>query len=91
MVNDIVSGEMIAIIFENFVSIANDIREGKYDAYISGEDVDILEDFKNRYNWRLAHYYEVGLEDWFFILHIYCLLYKELTENQKFLSKGLRA
>ena len=88
LVNDIVSGEMIAIIFENFVSIANDIREGKYDAYISGEDVDILEDFKNRYNWRLAHYYEVGLEDWFFILHIYCLLYKELTENQKVLKQG---
>lgn len=88
LVNEIVSGEEIAKIFANFVSIANDIREGEYDAYANGEDVAILEDFKNRYNWRLTHYYEIGLEDWFFILHIYCLSHKELSENQKFLKQG---
>lgn len=66
-----ISGDEIARIFIGLSTWANDISDGKYDAIIPDEEKPILKDFKARYNWKLSHYYEVGLEDWLFILHVY--------------------
>lgn len=71
--NGKVSGDEIANIFVHLVKWTNEIVDGKYDSIIPENEKSILEDFKNRYNWKLSNYYEVGLEDWLFILHVYFL------------------
>ena len=76
-----ISGNEIANIFIGLADWANDISEGKYDAIIPDEEKHILEDFKKRYDWKLAHYYEVGLEDWLFILHVYFLKNADISDN----------
>ena len=68
-----ISGEEIAQIFRKLAQWANDIRTGKYDNVIPAEDTRALESFKSRYNWEIANYYDIGLEDWLFILKVfYC-------------------
>lgn len=76
-----ISGDEIAQIFFELAQWTNDITSGKYDDIIPSEDIRVLEDFKSRYNWKLEHYYEVGLEDWLFILHIYFLSYSDIVEE----------
>ena len=76
-----ISGNEIASIFVDLATWANDISGGKYDAIIPDAEKPILEDFKTRYNWKLTHYYEVGLEDWLFILHVYFLQNADIAEN----------
>lgn len=71
--NGEISGDEIAGIFVGLADWANEISEGKYDAIIPEEEKHILKDFKDRYNWKLTHYYEVGLEDWLFILRVFFL------------------
>lgn len=77
----LVSGDEIAQIFFELAQWTNDITSGKYDDIIPVEDVSVLEDFKSRYNWKLEHYYEVGLEDWLFILHVYFLSNSDIVEE----------
>lgn len=79
--NNEISGNDIAFIFKKLAIWANDISGGKYDALIPDDEKPILEDFKRRYNWKLSHYYEVGLEDWLFILHVYFLKYPGTADN----------
>lgn len=76
-----ISGDEIARIFIGLSTWANDISDGKYDAIIPDEEKPILKDFKARYNWKLSHYYEVGLEDWLFILHVYFLQNDDIADN----------
>lgn len=76
-----VSGDEIAQIFFELAQWTNDIASGKYDAIIPAKDIYILEDFKSRYNWKLEHYYEVGLEDWLFILYVYFLSNDDIMEE----------
>lgn len=68
-----VKGDEIATIFLELAKWANDLTSGKYDDIIPVEDMSVLEDFKLRYNRKLEHYYEVGLEDWLFILRVFFL------------------
>ena len=77
--NGEISGQEIANLFSELAKWANDIRNGKYDGLIEEEDIPVLESFKTRYNWELKRYYEVGLEDWFFILHVYFLVNPDLA------------
>lgn len=79
--NDEISGDEIASILFELANWANDISSGKYDEIIPDEEKYILEDFKKRYNWKLTHYYEVGLEDWLFILHVYFLKNNDIADN----------
>ena len=79
--NGEISGDEIASIFVGLATWANAISDGKYDAIIPAEEKPILEDFKARYNWKLSHYYEVGLEDWLFILHVYFLKNADIADN----------
>lgn len=77
----LVSGDEIARIFFELAQWTNDITSGKYDDIIPAENMSVLEDFKSRYNWKLEHYYEVGLEDWLFILHVYFLSNRNIAEH----------
>lgn len=66
-----ISGEDIAKIFHDLAQWANEIRTGKYDEVVSEEDSRALESFKSRYNWQIQNYYDIGLEDWLFVLRVY--------------------
>ena len=79
--NGVIQGDEIARIFVELANWVNEITDGKYDDIIPDEEKHILEDFKSRYNWKLEHYYEVGLEDWLFILHVYFLKNSDITDN----------
>lgn len=83
-----ISGDEIARIFIGLSTWANDISDGKYDAIIPDEEKPILKDFKARYNWKLSHYYEVGLEDWLFILHVYFLQNADIADNWSSAKQG---
>ena len=83
-----ISGNEIASIFVGLATWANDISDGKYDAIIPDAEKPILEDFKVRYNWKLTHYYEVGLEDWLFILHVYFLKNADIADNWSSAKQG---
>lgn len=83
-----ISGNEIASIFVGLATWANDISGGKYDAIIPDAEKPILEDFKARYNWKLTHYYEVGLEDWLFILHVYFLQNADIADNWSSAKQG---
>lgn len=83
-----ISGDEIARIFIGLSTWANDISDEKYDAIIPDEEKPILKDFKARYNWKLSHYYEVGLEDWLFILHVYFLQNADIADNWSSAKQG---
>ena len=83
-----ISGNEIASIFVGLATWANDISGGKYDAIIPDAEKPTLEDFKVRYNWKLMHYYEVGLEDWLFILHVYFLKNADIADNWSSAKQG---
>lgn len=86
--NGEISGDEIADIFIGLVTWTNDISAGKYDAIIPDTEKPILEDFKERYNWKLSHYYEVGLEDWFFILHVSFLQNADIADKWSSVKQG---
>ena len=86
--NDEIDGDEIASIFINLANLVNEITDGKYDSIIPAEERPILEDFKTRYNWKLTHYYEVGLEDWLFILHVYFLQNADIADNWSSAKQG---
>lgn len=68
-----ISGEKIAQLFRELAQEANSIRAGKYDAVVLAEDAHALESFKSRYNREIENYFDIGLEDWLFILKVvYC-------------------
>lgn len=71
-------GDEIADIFRGLVELANETLAGKYDAKIPAEEQFVLADFKKRYNRKLEHYYEIGLEDYFFVLRVFFLINKDL-------------
>lgn len=86
--NGEITGDAIASIFIGLSDWANDISGGMYDAIIPAEEKYILDDFKKRYNWKLTHYYEVGLEDWLFILHVYFLKNEDISDNWTSAKQG---
>lgn len=73
-----ISGEEIEQLFRELAKTANGIRAGQYDDVVSHEDSRALESFKSRYNWEIKNYYEIGLEDWLFILKV---LYCKIADN----------
>lgn len=86
--NSEITGEQIANIFVGLAKLANEITGGKYDDLIHDEEKPILEDFKARYNWELKYYYEVGLEDWLFILHVWFLKNNDISDNWQSAKQG---
>lgn len=86
--NSEISGREIANIFFELTKWTNEITEGKYDDIILPEEEDILFSFKRRYNRKIKYYYEVGLEDWLFIFHIFLLANKDLSDNWRSIKQG---
>ena len=87
--NGEISGDEIASIFIELATWVNDISDGKYDSIVPEDEKHILEDFKTRYNWKLTHYYEVGLEDWLFILHVYFLQNADIADKWSSAKQGI--
>ena len=53
---DTVNGKELSGLFNVFVEIANQIKNGEYDDVIPEEErdvIDAVEEFKNRYTWRI--------------------------------------
>ena len=71
--NGKISGEQIEEVFLNLAELANAISRGECDSVVTTEEIPLLEDFKRRYSKKVEHYYDVGLEDWLFILRIFFL------------------
>ena len=86
--NTLTSSEIIAIL-DGFVSIANDIRSGMFDEFAKDkDDVDALNDFKNRYTEKVTESYEIMLEDWFLLIHMFFLKNADLVENKTSAIQG---
>lgn len=83
-----IRGDEIAAIFRDLAKWANEISEGKYDAFILDNEKTTLADFKERYTCKLEHYYEVGLEDWLFILYVFFLKNKDLLNDWPLVKQG---
>lgn len=86
---NILTGEEIIGVFKGLVGIANDVRNGLYDAYIKDEDSCMaLVDFKKRYNSNISVLHEIMLEDWFFVLYMFFMKNHDLIENLNNATQG---
>ena len=87
--NNTLDGSTIVAILDEFPLIANDIRNGEYDKYVIEEDTkEALEGFKQRYPENIKASYEIMLEDWFFLLHMFFLKNADLTNNKNLATQG---
>lgn len=85
----VLSGNEIVDILNSFVTIANDIRSNDYDKYVKDEDTAFaLCDFKRRYDKKVYVSYEIMLEDWFFILHMFFLKNDDLKDKNISVIQG---
>lgn len=86
------SGKEIIGILDNFVDIANDIRNGKYDAFVDNKDdkdiKDALIDFQSSYKFEIEKSYQIMLEDWFFILQMFFLKHDDIASNSTAAIQG---
>lgn len=83
------SGDDIIMILDGFVDVANDIRNNKYDEFIIDEDTEkALMDFKKRYLNQVEKSYEIMLEDWFFLIHMFFIKNVDLTDNKSAAIQG---
>lgn len=86
--NILTSSEIIGIL-DGFVEIANNIIDGEYDQFKDDGDIEAaLNDFKNRYSKRVTASYEIMLEDWFFLIHMFFLKNNDLTDNKSAVIQG---
>lgn len=86
--NELTGNEIINLL-ENFVEEANQIREGDYDSFIVDEDTsEALNDFKARYDTMIKNPYDIMLEDWFFVVHMFFLKNIDLQENRQSAVQG---
>lgn len=77
------TGEEIVRIFNDFATLANDIRKNQYDEYVTDDETDYaLKDFKQRYTEDVHSSHEVMLEDWFFLLHMFFLKNMDLQSER---------
>jgi hypothetical protein len=85
------TGNEIIDILNNFVIIANDIRNKEYDKYVNDDDIEFaLKDFKQRYDKELHEFYEIMLEDWIFIIHMFFLKNEDMRNNSLAAIQGFK-
>ena len=66
--SELSSSELLDV-FHGLLTYANQVIEEKYDDNKFSDDMrEAIKDFKNRYDTRMTQLYEIGLEDWFFLL-----------------------
>jgi len=86
--NTLTSSEIIAVL-DGFVDIANAIRNEEYDEFANNKDIaDALKDFKDRYTKKVTASYEIMLEDWFLLIHMFFLKNNDLTDNKSSAIQG---
>lgn len=79
--NQSLKSEDILGILNGFVNISNEIIDDEYDKYINDVDTqDALIDFKRRYT-KISTPYDIMLEDWFFLLHMFFLKNSDISNN----------
>jgi hypothetical protein len=86
---NVLTSDELRRLLNNFVDIANKIRNGNYDVYVKDNDTLLaLNDFKHRYSTTLTVPHKIMLEDWFFILHMFFLKMEDLTDNIEAAKQG---
>lgn len=88
---DTVNGKELSGLFNAFVEIANQIKNGEYDDVIPEEErdvIDAVEEFKNRYTWRIEQPQDVMLEDWFLLLEVFILANPVFIPQKTDLTQG---
>lgn len=67
-----ISTDELLDVFRGLLTYANFTVEGKYDDNETAGDLkEAIKDFKCRYSTRITQLYEIGLEDWFFLLELF--------------------
>lgn len=82
------SGDNIVLMLKNFVDIANDIIDNKYEQYADDNVQYALDDFKRRYTRKVKELHEIMLEDWFFLMHMFFLKNKDLSDQADAAKQG---
>lgn len=78
-----ISGDELAKLFQGFVDIVKRILDGECDGFEMDRDLKVaLDDFKSRYD-EVTYPHDIMLEDWFFVLKMYSLLYNAEEDKEK--------
>lgn len=87
--DEITASEIVKLL-EDFVIVANKLKNGEYDIYAKDDDTKIaVEDFKARYkDWIIEKPHDVMLEDWFLLVHIFFLNNDELESMRQSAIQG---
>ena len=84
------SSDELFDIFGGLFTYANQVIEGKYDDYEFSDDMkEAINDFKDRYQTRIIQLYEIGLEDWFFLLELFFMLNNDLQGVNESSKQGI--
>lgn len=87
---DKISGDDIVIIFEGLVNIANGIIENTNMNISDNYLLDASDSFKERYINPVKELYEIMLEDWFFLVHIFYEQNKDIRVDKKATMQGFK-
>ncbi len=78
-----ISGQEIVAIVNGFVTEANRLLEGKYDQYIQDDETKVaVNDFKKRYTQNIQEPYDIMIEDWLLIVHVFFLKNQDLEKDR---------
>lgn len=84
------SSDELFEVFRGLFKYANQVIEGNYDDYEFSKDMKVaINDFKDRYRARITQLYEIGLEDWFFLLELFFKINKDLQEVSEASKQGI--
>ena len=86
-----IKGKKLKSIFRGFINTANDIIKGDYDNLESLDDQKMIKDFKKRYTTNIQKYYEIMLEDWFFLIRLYFISNNDIEHQWKSVKQGFES
>lgn len=86
--NSMISGNEIESIFRAFIDIANKALNGDYDGTGDSDDQVAITDFKDRYKAPITKYYEIMLEDWFFLIRLFFITNSDLKDKWQPAKQG---
>lgn len=87
--SELSSSELLDV-FHGLLTYANQVIEEKYDDNKFSDDMrEAIKDFKNRYDTRMTQLYEIGLEDWFFLLEFFFTINSDISEINEASKQGI--
>lgn len=86
-----IKGEKVKSIFRGFINTANGIIKGDYDNLESLDDQKMIKAFKKRYTTNIQKYYEIMLEDWFFLIRLYFISNNDIEHQWKSVKQGFES